>query len=341
MKSVEELDVKDRRVFSRVDFNVPLAESGEIRDDTRVRASLPTIRYLLGEGAKLIVASHLGRPKGKKDPKLSLTPVANRLSELVPNKVIMAPDVVGDEVTRLKRELKAGELLLLENVRYYKEEEGNDPAFSKKLAEAIDIFVNDAFGSSHRAHASVVGIAALVPVRAAGFLMKEEVDQLRQAIDAPERPYVAILGGAKVSDKIEVIQSLLAKADAVLIGGAMAYTFLKAQGQDVGRSLAEDDKKDTALSILRTARERKVDLWLPVDHVLATATDAAEAGATVPAPPFPPDLMGVDIGPKTVDAYARLIASARTIFWNGPLGVFENPAFAHGTVKIAEAVAAS
>jgi phosphoglycerate kinase len=341
MKSVEELALKDRRVFLRVDFNVPLAENGEIRDDTRVRASLPTIRYLLDEGAKLVVASHLGRPKGKKDPKLSLAPVARLLSGLIPNKVIMAPDVVGDEVTRLKQELKAGELLLLENVRYYREEEGNDPAFSKKLAEAIDIFVNDAFGSSHRAHASVVGIAAFVPVKAAGFLMKEEVDQLRQAIDAPERPYVAILGGAKVSDKIEVIQSLIAKADAVLIGGAMAYTFLKAQGQDVGRSLAEDDQKDTALSILRTARERKVDLRLPVDHVLATATDAAGAASTVPAPPFPPDLMGVDIGPRTVDAYARLIASARTIFWNGPLGVFENPAFAHGTVKIAEAVAAS
>jgi len=341
MKSVEELDVKDRRVFLRVDFNVPLAESGEIRDDTRVRASLPTIRYLLGEGAKLVVASHLGRPKGKKDPKLSLAPVAQRLSGLVPDKVIMSPDVVGDDVARLKRELKAGEILLLENVRYYREEEANDPAFSKELAEDIDIFVNDAFGSSHRAHASVVGIAGFVPVKAAGFLMKEEVDQLRQAIDVPERPYVAILGGAKVSDKIGVIQSLLAKADSVLIGGAMAYTFLKAQGQDVGRSLAEDDQKETALSILQTARRRKVDFWLPVDHVLAAATDAAEASTTVPAPPFPPGLLGVDIGPKTVDAYARLIASAKTIFWNGPLGVFENPAFAHGTVKIAQAVAAS
>jgi phosphoglycerate kinase len=341
MKSVEELDLRDRRVFLRVDFNVPLTGGGEIRDDTRVRASLPTIRYLLGEGAKLVVASHLGRPKGKKDPKLSLAPVARLLARLIPNNVIMAPDVVGDEVARLKRELQAGELLLLENVRYYREEEGNDPAFARKLAEDIDAFVNDAFGSSHRAHASVVGIAGFVPVKAAGYLMKEEVDQLRQAIDAPDRPYVAILGGAKVSDKIEVIQSLLAKADSVLIGGAMAYTFLKAQGQDVGRSLAEDDQKDTALGILRTARDRKVELWLPMDHVLATAADAAAASATVPAPPFPPDLMGVDIGPKTVDAYARLIASAQTIFWNGPLGVFENPAFAHGTVKIAEAVAAS
>ena len=341
MKFVEELDVKDRLVFLRVDFNVPLTEAGEIRDDTRIRASLPTIRHLLDNGAKLIVVSHLGRPKGKKDPKLSLAPVAKRLGELVSNKVIMAPDVVGDEVARLKRELGAGELLLLENVRYYREEEGNDPGFSRKLAENVEVFVNDAFGSSHRAHASVVGIAAFVKVKAAGYLMKEEVDQLRQAIDAPERPYVAILGGAKVSDKIEVIQSLLAKADTVLIGGAMAYTFLKAQGLDVARSLAEDDQRETALNILQTARKKKVDFRLPVDHVLATATDAAAATATVDAPPFPPDLLAVDIGPKTVDAYARLIACAKTIFWNGPLGVFENPAFAHGTVKIAEAVAAS
>jgi len=341
MNFLEELEVKDRRVFLRVDFNVPLTEAGEIRDDTRIRATLPTIRYLLDKGARLIVASHLGRPKGKKDPKLSLAPVARRLAGLVPNKVIMAPDVVGDDVARLKRALGPGEILLLENVRYYREEEGNDPGFSKRLAEGIEVFVNDAFGSSHRAHASVVGVADFVPVKAAGYLMKEEVDQLRQAIDAPERPYVAILGGAKVSDKIEVIRSLLGKADHVLVGGAMAYTFLNAQGQDVGRSLVEGDMKETALEVLRTAREKKVDFWLPVDHVLAAATDAPEAKATVDAPPFPPDLLGVDIGPKTVDAYARLIALAKTIFWNGPLGVFENPVFARGTVKVAQAVAAS
>ncbi len=341
MKFVEELDVIDRRVFLRVDFNVPLTEAGAIRDDTRIRASLPTIRYLLDKGAKLVVASHLGRPKGKKDPKLSLAPAAKRLGELISNKVIMAPDVVGDEVARLKRELGTAEVLLLENVRYDKGEEANDPDFSRQLAEDVDIFVNDAFGSSHRAHASVVGIAGFVRVKAAGYLMKEEVNHLRQAIDAPERPYVAILGGAKVSDKIEVIQSLLAKADTLLIGGAMAYTFLKAQGLDVARSKSEDDQKETALSILETARKNKVNFRLPMDHVLAATTDAPDIKATFDAPPFPADLMAVDIGPKTVDAYSRLIAGAKTIFWNGPLGIFENPAFAHGTIKVAEAVAAS
>ncbi len=341
MKSVEDLNVKGRLVFLRVDFNVPFTETGTIRDDTRIRKSLPTITNLLGRGARLVIASHLGRPKGKKDPKLSLAPAAARLAELVPNKIVMAPDVIGDEVERLKKALGEGEALVLENVRFYKEEEADDPGFSKELARGIDVFVNDAFGSSHRAHASVVGIAAFVPEKAGGFLMKKEADFLRKAVDSPERPYVAILGGAKVSDKIEIIESLLAKADAVLVGGAMAYTFLKAQGFGVGRSLVEDDQKDTALAVLRKASERKVDFRLPLDHVLATAIDAPAASATVSAFPFPDNLMGVDIGPATIAAYGKLIASARTIFWNGPLGVFENEAFAAGTIKVAEAVAAS
>jgi phosphoglycerate kinase len=341
MRFVTDLDVKGKLVFLRVDFNVPLDDKGAIRDDNRIRASLPTIQFLLEHGARLVIASHLGRPKGKPDPKMSLAPAARRLAELVPYKVIMAPDVVGDEVERLKRELADGQALVLENVRFYKEEEANDPGFSKKLAQGIDIFVNDAFGSSHRAHASVVGIADFVKVKAAGFLMKKEVDYLRRAVHSPEKPYVAILGGAKVSDKIEIIESLLSKADHILVGGAMAYTFLKAQGFGVGRSLAEDDQKETALGILKKAAERKVDFELPLDHVLAAAPEAGAATRTVDRLPFPEDMMGVDIGPKTVEAYARIIRGARTIFWNGPMGIFEVEPFAAGTVKIAQAVAAS
>ncbi|MGD1010619.1 MAG: phosphoglycerate kinase [Candidatus Aminicenantales bacterium] len=341
MKFITDLDVKGKLVFLRVDFNVPLDEKGAIRDDTRIRASLPTIQYLLGHGARLVIASHLGRPKGKPDPKMSLRPAAQRLAELVPNKIIMAPDVVGNEVDRLKQGLKEGEALVLENVRFYKEEEANDPGFSRRLAEGIDIFVNDAFGSSHRAHASVVGIADFVKVKAAGFLMKKEVDYLRKAVHSPEKPYVAIMGGAKVSDKIEIIESLLNKADHILIGGAMAYTFLKAQGFGVGKSLAEDDQKATALAILAKAAEKKVDFLLPLDHVLAAAADAGAATRTVDTLPFPEDMMGVDIGPRTVEAYSRIIKNARTIFWNGPMGIFEIEPFATGTVKVAQAVAAS
>jgi len=341
VKFVTDLDVKGKLVFLRVDFNVPLDERGEIRDDTRIRASLPTIQYLLEHGARLVIASHLGRPKGKPDPKMSLQPAARRLGELVPARVAMAPDVVGDGVDRLKRELKDGEALVLENVRFYKEEEANEPGFSKRLAEGVDIFVNDAFGSSHRAHASVVGIADFVKVKATGFLMKKEVDYLRKAVHSPEKPYVAILGGAKVSDKIEIIESLLAKADHILIGGAMAYTFLKARGLGVGKSLAEDDQKATALAILSKAAEKKVEFLLPLDHLLATSAEAGAATRLVDSLPFPDDMMGVDIGPKTVEAFSRIIRGARTIFWNGPMGIFEIEPFAAGTIGIARAVAAS
>jgi phosphoglycerate kinase len=341
MRFVTDLDVKGKLVFLRVDFNVPLDDAGRIRDDTRIRASLPTITYLLDHGARLVIASHLGRPKGKADPKMSLKPTAQRLAELIPNKVIMAPDVVGSEVDRLKRDLKTGQALVLENVRFYKEEEANDQGFSQRLAEGIDIFVNDAFGSSHRAHASVVGIASFVKVKAAGYLMKKEVDYLRKAVHSPEKPYVAILGGAKVSDKIEIIESLLNKADEILIGGAMAYTFLKAQGFGVGRSLVEDDQRETALGILRKAGEKKVEFLLPLDHLLATAAEAGAATRVVATLPFPEDMMGVDIGPRTIEAYARIIKNARTIFWNGPMGIFEIEPFAAGTVQVAQAVAAS
>lgn len=341
MKPVTDLDVKGKRVFLRVDFNVPLDEKGEIRDDTRIRSSLPTIQHLLGRGARLIVASHMGRPKGKIDPRMSLRPTAQRLAELVPNNIVMAPAVVGEEVAGLKKKLSDGEALVLENLRYHKEEEGNDPAFAARLAEDIDIYVNDAFGSSHRAHASVVALADLVPVKAAGFLMMKEVEYLRKAVRTPVKPYVAILGGAKVSDKIEIIESLLAKADSVLIGGAMAYTFLKAQGLGVGKSLAEDEQRDTALDILAKARDLGVSFRLPVDHLLATAADAEADTQIAEVLPFPEDLMGVDIGPKTVEAYAAVIGQAQTIFWNGPMGIFEIENFSRGTVGIARAVAAS
>jgi phosphoglycerate kinase len=341
VRSVEELDVKGKRVFLRVDFNVPLTEQGVIRDDTRIRASLPTITYLLGRGAKLVIASHLGRPKGKVDPKMSLKPASARLAELIPNKVTQAPDVVGPEVARLKKELGEGEVLVLENLRFNKGETDNDDAFARQLAEDIDVYVDDAFGSCHRAHASVEAIAKFVPVKAAGYLLKKEVDYLQKAVHAPAKPYVAILGGAKVEDKIPVIENLLNKADDILIGGAMAYTFLKAIGEGVGKSLVEDDKKDIALKILAKAAEKKVKFLLPLDHVLATAVDAAAETRVVDGTPFPADMMGVDIGPKTIEAYSKIIAGAKTIFWNGPLGVFEIDKFAVGTIKIAEAVAAS
>ena len=341
MTFVTELDVKGRLVFLRVDFNVPLDEKGEIRDDTRIRASLPTIGWLLDHGARLVIASHLGRPKGKVVPSMSLGPAAARLAELVPYKVTMAPDVVGEEVGRLKRALGEGEALVLENVRFYKEEEKNDPEFARKLAEDIDVFVNDAFGSSHRAHASIVGIAEDVPVKAAGYLMKKEVDYLKKAVHTPEKPYVAILGGAKVSDKIEIIESLLAKADQILIGGAMTYTFLKAQGLGVGKSLVEEDQLEVALVILDKARTSAVSFHLPQDHILARSPEAGAETKIVESPPFPEDMMGVDIGPKTVEAYAAVIAAAKTVFWNGPMGIFEIDDFAQGSIGVAKAVAES
>ena len=341
MLFVEDLDVKGKTVFVRVDFNVPLSDQGAIRDDTRIKASLPTINYLLSRGARLVLASHLGRPKGKFDPKMSLRPVAARLGVLIGREVIFAPDCVGDEVDRLKAGLKDGQVLLLENLRFREGETKNDPQFSRQLAAGIDLFVNDAFGSSHRAHASVVGIVDFVPKCAAGHLMKLEVDNLRKAIHSPAKPYVAILGGAKSEDKIPVIENLLNKADAILIGGAMAYTFLKAQGLGVGRSLVETDKLEIALTILAKAKEKNVDFVLPIDHLLASSIESGTVAKIADAYPFPEDMMGVDIGPKTIARYTEIIAKAKTIFWNGPLGVFETPAFAQGTIKIAQAVAAS
>ena len=339
MKFIEDLDVQGKTVFVRADFNVPLDEQGKIRNDTRIRASLPTIQYLMDKGARLVLASHLGRPK-KPDPAASLKPVAARLAELFGREVRMAPDLIGPEVDRLKEALGPGGILLLENVRFHPGETKNDPELSRAFARGIDAFVNDAFGSSHRAHASVVGIAGFVPVKAAGYLMKKEVDFLKKAID-PDKPYVAILGGAKTEDKIPVIEALLGKADSILIGGAMAYTFLAAQGRGVGKSLVETDKFDIARAILKKAADRGVDFRLPLDHVLTASIESGIVAQTASSYPLPEGLMGVDIGPKTIAAYAEIIGRAKTVFWNGPLGVFETPAFAEGTMQIARAVAAA
>lgn len=333
--SVRDLDLKGKCVFMRVDFNVPLSEDGQtITSDKRIRASLPTIRYVLDQGAALILASHLGRPKGKPNPAMSLKPVARRLEELLGRPVKMAPDCIGPEVEAMKP--APGEVLLLENVRFHPEEEKNDPEFAGKLALGADVFVQDAFGSAHRAHASTVGVAKVLPVAAAGLLMEKELEYLGKAITDPDRPCVALLGGAKVSDKIEVIQNLLKIVDRLLIGGAMAYTFFRAQGRPTGKSKVEEDKVDLAKEVLAQAGDK---LMLPVDHVVAPELVAGAPSEVVES--IPEDKLGVDIGPKTVAAYAEVIRGAKTIIWNGPMGVFEMPPWDAGTVALAKAVAES
>ncbi len=341
MKRLEDIPFAGKTVFLRVDFNVPLNEQGEIRNEIRIRASLPTIRYLVDQKARLVVASHLGRPKGKVDPKLSLRPVAKRLSELIGRDVVLAPAVVGSEVERLKEKLQDGQVLLLENVRYEARETANDSGFAQELARCIDVYVNDAFGACHRAHASVVAVAQLIKTRAAGYLLQKEVEYLSRAVHSPERPYVAILGGAKVSDKIPVIENLIDKADHILIGGAMAYTFFRAQGFEVGKSLVEEEKTTLALEIMERAKAKGVDFVLPDDHLIAAAVEKDAAAEVVSSFPFPPDRMAVDIGPATIGKYSGIIATARLVVWNGPLGVFEIDTFAGGTMRIAEAVAAA
>ncbi len=337
--SVRDIELKGKRVFMRVDFNVPLNDSGEITDDTRVRASLPSIQYALERGARLILASHLGRPKGKVNPKYSLVPVAKRLSELLSKPVAFASDCIGPAVQAQAMALKDGDVLLLENVRFHAEEEKNNPDFAKQLAAAAEVYVNDAFGSAHRAHASTEGITHYLSPSAAGLLMQKELEYLSKAIDNPQHPYVAIVGGAKVSDKIEFLENLLKSADGVLIGGAMAYTFLKAKGIEIGKSKVEDDKLDLAREILKRASEKGVKFELPADHVVAEKFDPsadAEVVTTIPA-----DRLALDIGPETRSKYAAEIARAKTIVWNGPMGVFEIPQFAAGTLAVAKAVAES
>lgn len=327
-----------KRVFIRVDFNVPLVD-GKVSEDTRMRETLPTLQLAIKRGARLVLASHLGRPKGKRDPRYSLAPVAAHLRELLRQPVEFAADCVGGDAEAKSKTLRDGQVLLLENVRYHPEEEANDPAFSRQLAELCDgLFVCDAFGSAHRAHASVVGITKFVRQSAAGLLMERELEYLGKAISNPERPFVAVLGGAKVSDKIEVVQNLMKLADAMLIGGAMAYTFLKSQGLPVGKSLVENDKLELARSLLDEAKKREFRLLLPVDHVLAESPDSTTTKITDIAQ-TPEDWMGLDIGPKTIEEFRKEISAARTIVWNGPLGMFEKPAFARGTLDIARAVA--
>ena len=338
--SVRELDLKGKRVFMRVDFNVPLTAEGDVAEDTRIRASLETIRYAASQGARVILASHLGRPKGKPDPRMSLRPAATRLSELLGQPVTFAEDCIGAPAQLAAAALRPGQVLLLENLRFHKEEEANDAHFSQALAGLADLYVNDAFGSAHRAHASTEGITRFVPAAAAGFLMEKELTYLGKAISRPDRPYVAILGGAKVSDKIEVVENLMKLTDAMLIGGGMAYTFLKARGIPVGRSLVEDDKLDLARRVLDDAARRHFPFKLPIDHVVAEKPDAAPSGM-VPVEKTPADQMGLDIGRQTINEYCGRIAGAKTIVWNGPMGVFEKSQFARGTMAVAEAVAKS
>ncbi|MBN2643931.1 MAG: phosphoglycerate kinase [Desulfuromonadaceae bacterium] len=339
--SVTDLDLKGKKVFCRVDFNVPLTDKGEVSDGTRIVAALPTIRYILQQGGKLILASHLGRPKGTVKPQYSLAPVAPYLAKLLEHPVTMATDCIGPEVLKLVDSLNEGDVLLLENLRFYPGEEKNTPEFCAELAKLADIYINDAFGTAHRAHASTEGIAHLLQPAAAGFLMDKELKYLGQALEKPQRPFVAILGGAKVSDKIPVITRLLDKVDTLLVGGGMAYTFLKSQGVAIGTSLVEEEQIELAASLLKSAVDKGVTLLLPCDHVIATEFSKDALATVCEDRAIPVGSMGLDIGPKTVQLYAEVIQQAATVVWNGPMGVFEFPSFAKGTFAVAEALANS
>lgn len=339
--TVRDIPVRGKKVLLRCDFNVPLDKlTGKITDDKRIRAAIPTIRYLLDNGASVIACSHLGRPKGEWKPELSLRPVAERLSSLLGAPVYMAADVIGESAKAMAAALHSGEIMLLENLRYHKEEEKNDPSFARELASMADVYVSDAFGTVHRAHASTAGVAAYIPA-VAGLLVETELGVMGKALDDPKRPFVAILGGAKVSDKIGVIDNLLEKVDSIIIGGGMAYTFIKAQGYSIGKSLCEEDKLDYAASAMKKAEEKGVRMLLPVDCLAAEEFSADAAPIYLDSCGMPDWQMGMDIGKKTVEAFSEAIRGAGTIIWNGPMGVFEFPSFAGGTEAIAAAIASS
>ncbi|MCG8501503.1 MAG: phosphoglycerate kinase, partial [Firmicutes bacterium] len=337
-KTIEDISVLGVKVLVRCDFNVPLDDNGNITDENRIVAALPTIKYLMNNGAKTILCSHMGRPKGKFDPKFSLKPVAERLSQYLGKEVVMAKDVIGESAKAAVAAMKDGEVILLENVRYHNEETKNDPGFAKALADLADVFVNDAFGTAHRAHASTAGVADYLPA-VAGYLIQKEIEVMGKALAEPARPFVAILGGAKVSDKIGVIENLLEKVDALIIGGGMAYTFLKAKGYQIGESICEDDKLDLAKSLMEKADDKGVELLLPVGSIVAKEFKPDAESKYVPSDAMPDDWMGVDIGNITVERFSKVIGKAKTIIWNGPMGVFEFPRFAEGTKAIAQEVA--
>jgi len=339
VKYLDQIDISGKRVFIRADFNVPLDDSGNITNDNRIKETVPTLRYILDKGGAVIVASHLGRPKGKPDPKQSLAPVAKRLGELLGLQVQFAGDCVGDEAAAKGMALKPGEVLMLENLRFYGQEEKNDEDFARKLAVAAQVYINDAFACSHRAHASVEAITRFVPVVAAGFLMKKELTNFEKAMHNPERPLAAVIGGAKVSGKLEVLENIISKVDSLLIGGGMAFTFLKAQGYEIGGSLVEDDLIETAKTVMAKAKERGVQLLLPTDCVIAEEIKAGVTTKVVSVRDIPKGWKGLDIGPETIRAFNEVIKKSKTVVWNGPMGVFETEGFEKGTYAVADTIA--
>jgi phosphoglycerate kinase len=340
-RSIDQVDIAGKRVFMRVDFNVPLDKSGNISDDTRIQAVLPTLKYALSQKAKIILASHLGRPKGKPEPEFSLAPVARRLGDLLKKEVPLAPDCIGPEVERMVQALKAEDVLLLENLRFHKEEEKNEPGFAQSLARLAEVYVNDAFAVSHRAHASVEGMTKFFKDKAAGYLMRDELHYLGKVMEDPARPLVAVIGGAKVSGKLEVLQNLAPRVDKLIIGGGMAFTFLKAVGMNVGKSLVEEDLVKTAQGILEEANRKGVKVFLPMDCVVAEKMDPSAQTKIVPVDKIPGDWMGLDIGPETLSRFGEALKDARTVLWNGPMGVFEMEPFSKGTLGMIRYIVSS